>query len=165
MKAILYVILPILCVVPSGVTAADAKEEQRKIRAERMAEMRRRAERRDDRRDRSVQRIEPKPIPFHGEVAAVDPAQRTFSFKGKNGKERVFTVPAGAVVMKDNVRTEFGAIVPGVYATGQYTRTEAGQEQAVSVKIGPKPETVAKGDDRPGSRRESMRERMMMMDK
>lgn len=79
-------------------------------------------------------------LPYHGDVAAVDAASRTFTFKNKDGKERVFRVSDTTSIMAGGAKADFSAITMGAYATGQYSKAADGKLEAISVKIAPKPE-------------------------
>lgn len=85
-----------------------------------------------------------KPFPYHGDVAAADATAKTFTFKNKDGKERVFSVTDKTEIEKDGAKSDFAAITVGAYAAGQCTKTAEGKFEAVSVKIGPKPAKKAK---------------------
>ena len=85
-----------------------------------------------------------KPFPYHGDVAAVDATAKTFSFKNKDGKERVFSVTDKTEIEKDGAKADFAAITVGAYAAGQCTKSAEGKFDATSVKIGPKPAKKAK---------------------
>ena len=85
-----------------------------------------------------------KPFPYHGDVAAADAAAKTFTFKNKDGKERLFTVTDKTEIEKEGAKADFAAITVGAYAAGRCTKTAEGKFEAVSVKIGPKPAPKAK---------------------
>lgn len=85
-----------------------------------------------------------KPFPYHGDVAAVDATAKTFTFKNKDGKERVFSVTDKTEIEKDGAKADFAAITVGAYAAGQCTKSAEGKFDATSVKIGPKPAKKAK---------------------
>jgi hypothetical protein len=87
-----------------------------------------------------------KPFPYRGEVASVDASAKTFTFKNKDGKERVFSVAEKAEIDKDGAKADFAAVTVGAYAAGQCTKTAEGKFEATSVKIGAKPEKKGKGD-------------------
>lgn len=85
-----------------------------------------------------------KPFPYHGDVAAVDATAKTFTFKNKDGKERLFSVTDKTEIEKDGAKADFAAITVGAYAAGQCNKSGEGKFEAVSVKIGPKPAKKAK---------------------
>ncbi|MDQ3622202.1 MAG: hypothetical protein M3463_06905 [Verrucomicrobiota bacterium] len=92
-------------------------------------------------------------LPYRGDVAAVDAAAKTFTFKNKDGKERVFHASSKTRIMKDGAAADFDAISVGAHATGQYTKTADGKLELVSVKIGPKAEKTGEASDKPGAKK------------
>lgn len=93
-----------------------------------------------DEADGAAQAGPARALPYHGDVAAVDAATRTFTFKNKDGKERVFRVSDTTAIMAGGAKADFSAITMGAYATGQYSKAADGKLEAISVKIAPKPE-------------------------
>jgi hypothetical protein len=81
-----------------------------------------------------------RPLPYRGDVAAADPTAKTFTFKSKDGNERVFIVTEKTEITKDGAKADFSAIAVGAYATGSYHKTPDGKLEAASVKIAEKPE-------------------------
>jgi hypothetical protein len=95
-----------------------------------------------------------RPLPYRGDVAAVDASAKTFTFKNKDGTERVFHVGADTKISKDDKPADFAAITVGAYATGSYKKGADGKLEAGSVKIGPKPEKKpAEGADKPAEKK------------
>lgn len=87
-----------------------------------------------------------KPISYYGDVAAVDATAKTFTFKNKDGKERIFSVGAEAKITKDGQPSDFSAITVGAYATGSYKKAADGKLDVLKVNIGPKPAKKPKGE-------------------
>jgi hypothetical protein len=96
-----------------------------------------------------------RPLPYRGDVAAVDATAKTFTFKNKDGKERVFQVGADTKITKEDKPADFSAITVGAYATGSYKKGADGKLEVASVKIGPKPEKkpAAEGDAKPAEKK------------
>jgi hypothetical protein len=79
-----------------------------------------------------------RPFPFHGDVAAVDSAAKTFTVKNKDGRERVFHVGENAKPTKDGWSGEFSAITVGSFATGTCTKTGNQRFEIATLHIGTK---------------------------
>ncbi len=82
-----------------------------------------------------------KPIPYHGKVAAVDAAAKTFTIKGKQ-KDRVFAVTDKTVITKDGAPADLSALAAGEEVQGSATKTGDNWE-ALKVTVGAK--AAAKG--------------------
>jgi hypothetical protein len=83
-----------------------------------------------------------KAVPYHGKVASVDAAAKTFTIKGKT-KDRVFTITDKTTIMKDGAAADIAAVVAGEEVTGQATKSGDNWE-ALKVYVGGK-EKGAKG--------------------
>jgi hypothetical protein len=77
-----------------------------------------------------------KPIPYHGKVAAVDAAAKTFTIKGKQ-KDRVFAVTDKTVITKDGATADLATITAGEEVQGSATKTGDNWE-ALKVIVGAK---------------------------
>ncbi|MEA3213420.1 MAG: hypothetical protein QOE70_6477 [Chthoniobacter sp.] len=86
---------------------------------------------------------EPAPVrtvPYRGHVATVDAPEKTFTFIGKGGKRRVFSVTEDTFIRKGNRKVSLKAVVVGAHVSGQYRQSADGQIQAVSVILQPVPD-------------------------
>jgi len=100
-----------------------------------------------------------RPIPYSGDVAAVDASAKTITLKAKDPtKQRVFRVGDTTAIVKVAGETETPAKLSDVkadaYITGTYKKAADGSLDAVKVKLGmtkpvraPKPK--AEGDAKP----------------
>lgn len=80
---------------------------------------------------------------FHGNIDAADAAAMTFTLKGKKNT-RTFTVtPATKLLKRTGGEATWADLKAGEYVTGSAKKTGEDAYQAVSVKVGPKPETAA----------------------
>ncbi len=84
----------------------------------------------------------PKAIAFHGKVAAVDAAAKTFTV----GK-RTFTVTDATQITKEGAAATMSDLVVGEKASGSYWKKEGGMPEAKSVKIGAKVEATDAATD------------------
>jgi hypothetical protein len=75
-------------------------------------------------------------IPFHGMVAAVDAAAKTFTIVGKN-KSRVFKISENTVITKAGAPAKMKDIVAKEEVRGSYWKEADGTLQAKAVKVGP----------------------------
>jgi len=82
-----------------------------------------------------------RPLPFHGEVKAVDATAKTFTLG-----EHTYTVTSKTVISKAGTPGVFDDIKAGVSVTGSYRKGEGDKLEVSTLKIG-KPE----GDKKPKS--------------
>lgn len=80
-----------------------------------------------------------KPIAYHGKVASVDAAAKTFEV----GK-RTFKVTDTTAITKDGAPATMADIAVGEKVSGSYWKKEDGSLETKSVKIGAKVEAAAK---------------------
>jgi len=79
--------------------------------------------------------------PFHGKIAALDKTARTI----KVG-ERIFHVTATTRIHMDGKPATFEDAKIGDDVGGQYRAVEGGKLEALSLRVGPKPEKKPKAD-------------------
>ena len=85
---------------------------------------------------------ETRPFPYHAEIATVDAASKTFTFKSKEGNVRTFHVGDSAKVTKgskDGPAADFSIVTVGGYAAGTCTKTGDHKYEVVTLHVGPKP--------------------------
>lgn len=107
------------CVVSSTATAAE-KDKQAETGSSQKAARQARA-------------------PFHGKLAGVDKKQMTLTLEGKE-RQRIIRVTADTRIMKAGKPGTLDDAIVGEEVAGQLTRNAAGEEEAVSLRFGPKPE-------------------------
>lgn len=88
--------------------------------------------------EKAADRKEARP-PFHGKISAVDLAARTV----KVGERTFHVTPTTKIMMSGKPATLEDAKV-GEDVGGQYREGEAGRLEALSLRVGPKPEKKAK---------------------
>ena len=77
-------------------------------------------------------------FPYLGDVAAVEPSQKTFTFRLEGGKELVFKVNTETEITMDNMPAGFTEIIVGAHVSGNCAKSGEGKVTALSVKIRPK---------------------------
>lgn len=77
-------------------------------------------------------------IPYRGSIAAVDAAAKTFTLKGKS--IRVFAITSSTKLLKESNPGAWEDVKVGEYVRGNAVKKAEGQYEAMSVKLGPKPE-------------------------
>lgn len=82
-------------------------------------------------------------LPFRGKVNSVDKTAMTITLDGKE-KKRVIHVTAQTRIAKAGKPAKLEDAVVGEEVGGQAIRTADGREEAISLRLGPKPETAAK---------------------
>ena len=80
-----------------------------------------------------------RPLPFHGNISAVDQNAKTFTVGGKQGS-RVFKVTENTTITKAGAAATMTDIVENEKARGTYLKNADGTLEAKTVKIGPKTE-------------------------
>ena len=80
-----------------------------------------------------------RPLPFHGNISAVDQSGKTFTVGGKQGS-RVFKVTENTTITKAGAAATMTDIVENEQARGAYLKNADGTLEAKTVKIGPKTE-------------------------
>jgi hypothetical protein len=80
-----------------------------------------------------------RPLPFHGNITAVDQSAKTFTVGGKQGS-RVFKVTENTTITKAGAAATMTDIVENEKARGTYLKNADGTLEAKTVKIGPKTE-------------------------
>lgn len=78
----------------------------------------------------------PRPLPFHGMVSAVDQKNKTFTISGKQAT-RVFKVTAKTQIIKGAATGAMKDIVDNEEVSGSYWKNADGTFEAKVVKLGP----------------------------
>lgn len=78
----------------------------------------------------------PKPLPFHGMVSAIDQKNKTFTISGKQAT-RVFKVTAKTQIIKGVAAGTMKDIVDNEEVSGSYWKNADGTFEAKVVKLGP----------------------------
>lgn len=81
--------------------------------------------------------------PFRGKLSAVDKAAKTISLEGKE-KPRVIQITSETRIAKAGKLATLDDAVIGEEVAGQAIKTSSGHEQAVSLRLGAKPEPEPK---------------------
>jgi hypothetical protein len=81
-------------------------------------------------------------LPFHGTVAAVDKSGKTITMQGK--KQRVFHIIPETKINKDDSKSSFNAVVPGVLVGGYAREMPDGTLNLVTLNIHSTPAKPAK---------------------
>jgi hypothetical protein len=76
----------------------------------------------------------PRPIPFHGTIASVDPRARTFTIG-----RRTFQVTPATRIEKGGQTVKLDSAKVGERASGSYLKQEGGQLVTRSLYLGPRP--------------------------
>ena len=79
-------------------------------------------------------------IPYSGKTTAVDKAGKTFTIP----KDRVIAVTATTKIQKGGKPAMLDDLAVGEEVAGQYKKGEGDKLEALSIRIGPKPEGEAK---------------------
>jgi hypothetical protein len=82
-------------------------------------------------------------LPFRGTVSAVDKTAMTISVKGKE-TEKTYLITSTTKFTKAGKPATLEDAVVGEECGGSYKKTEAGKLEALSVRLGPKPEKPEK---------------------
>ena len=82
-------------------------------------------------------------LPFSGTVSAVDKAAMTISVKKKES-EKTYEITSTTKFVKGGKPATLEDVVVGEECGGSYKKTEAGKLEALSVRLGPKPEATPK---------------------
>jgi hypothetical protein len=77
-------------------------------------------------------------VPFRGKIAAIDKAAMTLSLEGKE-KRRVISITSQTKFTKAGAPATLEDAIVGEEVGGLAQRTEDGKEEAVSVRLGEKP--------------------------
>ena len=83
------------------------------------------------------------PIPFNGKLGAVDKTAMSITLEGKAKKRTIRITPQTRIVKAGKAATMDDAAV-GDEVGGQAVKNAEGQEEAVSLRFGPKPEAAPK---------------------
>lgn len=94
--------------------------------------------------DTPVPRPKRETYPFRGTVGSVDPAAMTLVLEGKQSK-RVVQLTARTRIEKDGATTPLESVKAGDVVGGTLRKTPEGREEALLVRIGPKPEAAPEG--------------------
>ena len=78
-------------------------------------------------------------VPYHGKVASVDSAAKTFTITTKKGESRVFMMTEATKYMKDGQPATMTDVVADQEVRGQYMKMDDGTMMAKSVMPGMKP--------------------------
>lgn len=84
-------------------------------------------------------------LPFRGKVSSVDTAAMTITLDGKE-KKRVIHVTSQTRIAKLGKSAKLEDAIVGEEVGGQALRLANGREEAISLRLGPKPETQKPGD-------------------
>lgn len=84
----------------------------------------------------------PKPLPYQGDIASIDPTAKSFVVKNKQGKAHVFTITDKTVITKADGAGTFDDIKVGEYVRGSRLKTGDAQWDALTVTIGQKEESA-----------------------
>ena len=84
----------------------------------------------------SAAKQNPRPLPFHGMVSAVDQKNKTFTISGKQAT-RVFKVTARTQIIKGAGAGAMKDIVENEEVSGSYWKNADGTFEAKVVKLGP----------------------------
>lgn len=82
-------------------------------------------------------------IPFTGKLGAVDKAAMSITLDGKTKKRTIRVTPQTRIVKAGKPATLDDAVI-GEEVGGQAIKNAEGLEEAVSLRVGPKPETQPK---------------------
>jgi hypothetical protein len=85
-------------------------------------------------------------VPFRGKINAVDKLGMTVTLDGKE-KKRVIHITPQTRIAKAGKPAKLEDAVIGEEVGGQAIRSTNGKEEAVSLRIGPKPDAKGKGKD------------------
>lgn len=84
----------------------------------------------------AAEAAKPKTLPFNGKIAAVDRAAQTITLSGKS--QRVVKVTAQTKIVRDGKPATLADAKVGEPVGGSARKTEGGQLEAVSLRLGPK---------------------------
>jgi hypothetical protein len=84
----------------------------------------------------------PRPLPFHGMVSAIDQKNKTFTISGKEAT-RVFKVTTKTQIFKGAAAAGMKDIVDNEEVSGSYWKDSDGTLEAKIVKLGPMDKKVA----------------------
>ena len=90
----------------------------------------------------------PRPLPFHGMVSAVDHKNKTFTISGKQAT-RVFKVTAKTQIIKGAAAAAMKDIVDNEEVSGAYWKNSDGTFEAKLVKLGPTETKTANSGGKP----------------
>src|SRR5438067_8002405 len=80
-----------------------------------------------------------KALPFHGKIASVDKAAKTFTLESKKGEARTFMVTDALKPTKgEKEPPAWDALVVGAEVSGTYKKNADGKLEVVSLKVGGK---------------------------
>ncbi|MGH8163155.1 MAG: hypothetical protein ACREP1_02330, partial [Rhodanobacteraceae bacterium] len=75
-------------------------------------------------------------IPYHGKIASVDSAAKTFTITTKSGSSRVFMMTDDTKIMKDGAAGTMTDVAADEMVRGQYWKKSDGTMVAKSVMLG-----------------------------
>ncbi len=87
-----------------------------------------------------------RPYPLNGKIATTDKLAMTLTLEGKQ-KPRVIHVTSQTRLVKQGKPATFDDAQPGDSLGGQVAKNDEGQEVALSLRLGPKPEKPSKKKD------------------
>ena len=80
-----------------------------------------------------------KALPFHGKIASVDKAAKTFTLESKKGEARTFMVTDALKPTKgEKEPPAWDALAVGAEVSGTYKKNADGKLEVVSLKVGGK---------------------------
>lgn len=91
----------------------------------------------------AAEKEKPGRLPFSGKIGAVDNVSKSITLAGKE-KNRVIHVTSETKIMKAGKPATFDDAKVGEEVGGQLRKTADGKEEAISLRVGPKPEETPK---------------------
>ena len=88
-----------------------------------------------------------KALPFHGTIATVDRAARSFTIAGKE-KSRIFKVTETTVITKGGAPATFADLASNEEVRGNYVKAADGSMEVKAVKLGPKSDAQKAADEK-----------------
>ena len=92
-------------------------------------------------------------MPFHGKIGSVDKPAQTITLEGKE-KGRTIQITAATRIMKAGKPATFGDASVGEAVGGLVKKTADGKLEAVSLRVGPKPDVTQKPGKAKGETKE-----------
>jgi hypothetical protein len=117
----------------TGLQAADKKADKAKPTAEASPAAAASSEKKKD------------SVPFHGKIASADASAKTVTLEGKDA-QRVLMITDTTKLKKGDGAATWDDLKAGEDVGGSYKKTADGKMEALSLRVGPKPEKKAKKD-------------------
>ncbi len=93
-------------------------------------------------------------VPFHGMIAVVDSAAKTFTIAGKE-HSRTFKITESTKITKAGQPATAADVVANEEARGSYTKAADGTLEVKTLKVGPQSDQEKAADERRKSKREA----------